>query len=63
MNLFPNTNQYRIVEPERLMSSDPSLSGSTCSGKKSIVAVSGSEDAQEEIAALVANVLPQFRGG
>src|SRR5258705_4918609 len=25
MNLSPNTNQYRIVEPERLMSSDPSL--------------------------------------
>src|SRR5260370_38273953 len=24
MNLSPNTNQYRIVEPERLMSSDPS---------------------------------------
>src|SRR2546425_12657251 len=24
MNPSPNTNQYRIVEPERLMSSDPS---------------------------------------
>src|SRR5258708_23462000 len=25
MNLSPNTNQYRIVEPERLMSSDPKI--------------------------------------
>src|SRR6478672_13369380 len=39
MNLSPNTNQYRIVEPERLMSSDashPDIQGPVTSARENI---------------------------
>jgi 2-(1,2-epoxy-1,2-dihydrophenyl)acetyl-CoA isomerase len=57
------TRAYGPVRRMLQQSFETNLCDQLAAEKESIVAVSGSEDAQEGIAAFVAKRPPQFRGG